>query len=57
MINFKIKGRTNMSAYFASRIIKGALKYEDVVNKYPQYKEDIDLILISEGYSDLIVEL
>ena len=57
MINFKIKRGTNMSAYFASRIIKGALKYEDVINKYPQYKEDIDLILISEGYSDLIVEL
>ena len=57
MINFKIKGGTNMSAYFASRIIKGALKYEDVINKYPNYKEDIDLILIAEGYSDLIVEL
>lgn len=57
MINFKIKGGTNMSAYFASRIIKGALKYEDVISKYPNYKEDIDLILIAEGYSDLIVEL
>ena len=57
MINFKIKGGTNMSAYFASRIIKGALKYEDVIRKYPNYKEDIDLILIAEGYSDLIVEL
>ena len=57
MINFKIKGGANMSAYFASRIIKGALKYEDVVKKYSQYKEDIDLILIAEGYSDLIVEL
>ena len=57
MINFKTKGGTNMSAYFASRIIKGALKYEDVIRKYPNYKEDIDLILIAEGYSDLIVEL
>ena len=57
MINFKIKGGTNMSAYFASRIIKGALKYEDVISKYPNYKEDIDLILTAEGYSDLIVEL
>ena len=34
--------------YFASRIIKGALKYEDVVNKYPQYKEDINSILMVE---------
>lgn len=57
MINFKVKGGTNMSAYFASRIIKCALKYEDVIGKYPQYKEDIDLILIAEGYSDLIIEL
>ena len=57
MINFKIKGGTNMSAYFASRIIKGALKYEDVISKYPNYKGDIDLILVSEGHSDLIVEL
>ena len=46
-----------MASYFASRIIKGALKYEDVINKYPQYKEDINLILVSEGHSDLIIEL
>ena len=32
-------------------------KYEDVIKKYPQYKEDINSILISEGHSDLIVEL
>ena len=57
MLNFKIKSGYNMASYFASRIIKGALKYEDVVNKYPQYKEDINSILISEGYSDLIIEL
>ena len=57
MLNFKVRSGYNMASYFANRIIKGALKYKDVVNKYPQYKEDINSILISEGYSDLIVEL
>ena len=46
-----------MASYFASRIMKEALKYEDVISKYPQYKEDINLILVSEGHSDLIIEL
>ena len=57
MLDFKVRAGYNMASYFASRIIKGALKYEDVINKYPQYKEDINSILISEGHSDLIVEL
>ena len=57
ILNFKLRSGYNMASYFASRIIKGALKYEDVVKKYHQYKEDINSILISEGYSDLIVEL
>jgi hypothetical protein len=57
MLNFKVRSGYNMASYFASRIIKGALKYEDVIKKYPQYKEDINSILVSEGYSDLIVEL
>ena len=57
MLNFKLRSGYNMASYFASRIIKGALKYEDVINKYTQYKEDINSILISEGHSDLIVEL
>ena len=43
--NVNTKGRNSMGAYFANRITKGALKYEDVINKYPQYKEEIDLIL------------
>ena len=46
-----------MGAYFASRIMKGALKYEDVIRKYPEFKDDIDFILRSEGYGDLIVEV
>jgi hypothetical protein len=57
MLNFKVKSGYNMASYFASRIIKEALKYEDVIRKYPNYKEDINLILVSEGYSDLIAEL
>ncbi|PWL55297.1 MAG: hypothetical protein DBY38_02220 [Clostridium cadaveris] len=59
MMSFKnnTKGGNNMGAYFASRIMKKALKYEDVIRKYPEFKEDIDFILRSEGYGDLIVEL
>lgn len=59
MMSFKnnTKGGNNMGAYFASRIMKKALKYEDVIRKYPEFKEDIDLILRSEGYGDLIVEV
>lgn len=39
-----------MAAYFAMRIEKGKLKYNAVIKKYPQYKEDIDLILVADGY-------
>ena len=54
--NENTRGGNNMGAYFASRIMKKALKYEDVIRKYPEFKEDIDFILRSEGYGDLIVE-
>ena len=43
--NINTRGRNSMGAYFANRILKGALKYEDVISKYPQYKEEIDSIL------------
>ena len=49
-------GENPMAAYFANQIIKGKLNYTQVVNKYPKFKEDIDLILIAEGYGELIVE-
>ena len=55
--NNNTRGGSNMGAYFASRIVKKALKYEDVIRKYPEFKEDIDFILRSEGYGDLIVEV
>lgn len=45
-----------MAAYLALRIEKGALNYTAVVTKYPQYKSDIDEILINDGYHELIVE-
>ncbi len=45
-----------MAAYLALRIEKGALDYKAVVTKYPQYKSDIDEILINDGYQHLIVE-
>lgn len=43
-----------MAAYFASRILKGYLKYSSVIKRYPQYKDDIDFILQCEGREDLI---
>lgn len=39
-----------MAGYLASRIEKGFLNYNAVVAKYPMFKEDIDLILASDGY-------
>ena len=45
-----------MAAYFAMRIEKNKLNYSDVVGRYPQYKDDIDLILTADGYAELIVE-
>ena len=55
--NENTKGGNQMGAYFASRIMKKALKYEDVIRKYPEFKDDIDFILRSEGYEHLIVEI
>lgn len=39
-----------MAAYFAMRLEKGKLNYNNVVQKYPQFKDDIDLILLADGY-------
>ena len=43
-----------MAAYLAKRILKGYLDYRTVVTKLPEFKEDIDFILQSEGRADLI---
>ena len=34
-----------MAAYLAMRIKQGKLDYDEVVAKYPQYKDEIDRIL------------
>ena len=44
-----------MAAYLALRIEKGKLNYTAVVTLYPQLKEDIDEILIADGFENLIV--
>lgn len=44
-----------MAAYLAMRIEQGKLNYSAVIAKYPQFKNDIDTILIADGYQDLIV--
>ena len=44
-----------MAVYFAMRIESGKLNYALVVAKYPQFKTDIDAILVADGKEDLIV--
>ena len=39
-----------MVKYFAMRLEAGKLNYNVVVKKYPQFQEDIDLILSADGY-------
>ena len=34
-----------MAEYLARRIYIGKLNYDDVINRYPQFKEDIDKYL------------
>ena len=40
-----------MAAYFAMRIESGKLNYNTVIEKYPEYKKEIDLILTADGYA------
>ena len=40
-----------MAAYFSMRIEQGKLNYNDVVKRYPKYKDDIDDILVADGYT------
>lgn len=44
-----------MAGYLAMRIEKNKLDYVAVVNMYPQFKEDIDMILVNDGFAYLIV--
>ena len=45
-----------MATYLAMQILKKKLKYEQVMPKFPEYKEDIDTILALEDREDLIVK-
>ena len=40
----------NATKMCAGEYEKGKLNYNTVVQKYPQFKEDIDLILLADGY-------
>ena len=40
-----------MAAYFAMRIEQGMLNYNDVVKRYPKYKDEIIDILVADGYT------
>ena len=46
-----------MAGYLAMRIEAGKLDYTAVITRYPQFKADIDTILINDGFQDLIPEL
>ena len=39
-----------MVKYFIMRLEDGKINYNRVVEKYPQYKDEIDLILSVDGY-------
>ena len=43
-----------MAAYLAMRIELGKLNYALIVARYPQFKSDIDTILIADGKENLI---
>lgn len=45
-----------MAGYLAMRIEAGKLDYVAVTNLYPQFKNDIDTILVNDGFEHLIVE-
>jgi len=40
-----------MAGYLAYRIEKNKLNYNAVAEKYPEFKDDIDIILVSDGYT------
>lgn len=44
-----------MAGYLAMQILKGKLTYTQCVEKFPQHKDAIDIILIGEGREDLII--
>lgn len=43
-----------MAAYLAKQLELGKLDYATVVEKYPQFKEGIDAILVADGFENLI---
>lgn len=45
-----------MAGYLAMRIMADKLDYVAVTTLYPQFKGDIDEILINEGRQELIVD-
>lgn len=54
VVKFKDKEMDKMAVYIANQILKGKVSYDLAVSKYPQFKVDIDMILVLEGKEDLI---
>lgn len=43
-----------MALYLAKRIELGKLDYKSVVEKFPEFKIEIDEILVADGFEDLL---
>lgn len=43
-----------MVEYIVGQIILEKLNYDDIMEKYPQYKEEIDKLLIEKGHHNLV---
>jgi len=39
-----------MAEYFVMRMKMGKLNYFTVIDRYPQFKDEIDAILVRDGY-------
>ena len=48
------KGGVRMVEYIVGQIILEKFTYEDVIEKYPQYQEQIDKLLTEKGWDRLI---
>ena len=48
-----------MALYLASQLEKGKLDYLAVfsIPRYTEFKEDVDAMLVADGYQDLIVPI
>lgn len=39
-----------MAQYFVLRLKEGKLNYFKIIERYPQYKDEVDKLLLQDGY-------